>query len=52
MKFTFIERNRHAHPVRVMCAVLDVSASGYYRWRGRPASRRQREDRRLSMEIQ
>ena len=51
MKFTFIERNRHAHPVRVMCAVLDVSASGYYRWRGRPASPRQHEDRRLSIEI-
>ena len=51
MKFAFIERNRQAHPVRVMCAVLEVSASGYYRWRQRPVSGRQREDRRLRVEI-
>jgi putative transposase len=51
MRFVFIERHRRAYPVRVMCAVLDVSASGYYRWRQRPESVRQRDDRRLRTEI-
>jgi len=30
-----------------MCNVLEVSSSGYYAWRGRPESRRSREDRKL-----
>ena len=51
MRFVFIERHRQAYPVRVMCGVLDVSASGYYRWRQRPESVRQRDDRRLRVEI-
>ena len=35
------------YPVLVMCDVLEVSSSGYYAWRGRPESRRSREDRKL-----
>jgi len=35
------------YPVLVMCDVLEVSSSGYYAWRGRPESRRSREDREL-----
>lgn len=34
-----------------MCRVLEVSTSGYYDWRGRAESRRQKEDRRLVVEI-
>ena len=34
-----------------MCRVLAVSTSGYYDWRGRAESRRQKEDRRLVVEI-
>lgn len=34
-----------------MCRVLEVSTSGYYDWRKRPESRRQKEDRRLVVEI-
>lgn len=34
-----------------MCEVLGVSRSGYYSWRGRPESRRRREDRRLGAQV-
>jgi transposase InsO family protein len=34
-----------------MCEVLEVSRSGYYSWRGRPQSRRRREDRRLGVAV-
>src|SRR4051794_32132603 len=30
MRFRFIENRRVDYPVRVMCAVLDVSPAGYY----------------------
>jgi transposase-like protein len=33
-----------ALPVERMCALLDVSVSGYYAWRRRGASRRQMDD--------
>ena len=34
-----------------MCRVLEVSTSGYYDWRKRPESQRQKQDRRLVVEI-
>jgi len=47
VRYAFIDRYRHLYPVLVMCDVLEVSSSGYYAWRGRPESRRSREDREL-----
>ena len=38
--------------VRVMCAVLGVSSSGFYGWVNRPVSRREQENRRLLARIQ
>jgi transposase InsO family protein len=33
MQFGFVDEHRSVWPVRVMCAVLGLSASGYYAWR-------------------
>ena len=35
-----------------MCRALDVSESGYYAWKERPASTHEREDARIAAEIQ
>jgi transposase InsO family protein len=51
MRFCFIEDHRAAFPVRIMCAVLEVSASGYYAWRDRPESRRATENHALAADI-
>lgn len=46
-----IDRHLDRYPVRVMCAALGVSPSGYYAWRGRPESQRSRADRELKRVI-
>jgi putative transposase len=51
MRFRFIEDHRDVFNVRVMCAVLEVSASGYYAWRERPESRRDLANRELLAEV-
>lgn len=52
MKFSFIQENCSAWPVRVMCAVLGISVSGYYAWRSRAASKRTTANRQLLEQIQ
>jgi putative transposase len=51
MKFGFVDEHRNLWPVRVMCAALDLSASGYYAWRSRPESQRTCSNRALLQEI-
>lgn len=51
MRFRFIEAHREVFLVRVMCSVLQVSASGYYAWRGRPESARAKANRALLEDI-
>ena len=51
MKFGFVDEHRSVWPVRVMCAALDLSASGYYAWRSRPESRRAASNRALIDDI-
>jgi len=48
VKFAFIDAHRGGvWPVRVMCEVLDVSSSGFYRWLASPPSPRQRDNEAL-----
>ena len=51
MKFGFVDEHRNIWPVRVMCAALGLSASGYYAWRSRPESERACSNRALLEEI-
>src|SRR5688500_7781482 len=38
-------------PVRVLCELLEVSRSGYYRWKEPRATKRQRDDVQLAAQI-
>jgi len=44
MRFELIDVTKEHFPIQRRCQVLDVSQSGYFAWRSRPASPRQRED--------
>jgi hypothetical protein len=51
MRFHFNEDHREMSLVRVMCSVLEVSASGYYAWRGQSESIRSPTSRALLGDI-
>ena len=51
MRFGFVDEHRGVWPVRIMCEVLGLSASGYYAWRSRPESRRSVANRALLEDI-
>jgi putative transposase len=46
-----VSAHQAIHPVATQCRVLEVSTSGYYAWRYRPASRRAQEDEELTRRI-
>jgi transposase InsO family protein len=46
-----VTANQADFPVRTLCRVLKVSASGYYAWQGRPPSRRAVDDAVLTERI-
>jgi putative transposase len=49
--FRFVEREKAHHPVRTMCRLLGVSASGYWAWRRRCRSPRAAADAALALRI-
>ena len=51
MRYRFIEVEKAAYPIALMCRVLQVSRGGYYAWRTRPESARSRSDRKLLVDI-
>lgn len=51
MKFEFIDNHRSEFAVEKMCRVLDVSRSGYYRWRNAPESDRKNSNEALYVRI-
>lgn len=51
MKFAFILAERATWPIVLMCAVLKVSASGFYAWLKRPPSAHDQKDERLKVRI-
>jgi transposase InsO family protein len=52
VKFAFIEEHLQEYPVEVSCVVLEVSRSGFYLWKQRPQSPRQRRREVLAAKIQ
>jgi len=44
MRFALIDAKKAEVPVTTACAVLNVSVSGFYAWKRRPMSSRQRSD--------
>ncbi|KKK99521.1 hypothetical protein LCGC14_2631910 [marine sediment metagenome] len=47
MKFRLIEAEQAAHAILRLCKVIGVTRAGYYAWKGRGTSQREREDREL-----
>ena len=52
MRFQFMDEHRDEFPVRRMCNELNVSPSGYYAWRTRPASAREMANQELYNKIE
>ena len=49
MKFAWIQTEKATYPLAKLCRWLDVTQSGFYAWRARPASTHTRDDRRLKV---
>jgi len=51
VRFAFIETEKACFPVMLRCRVLQVSRSGFYAWRERPAAQRNRQDQTLALSM-
>ena len=44
MKFQFIDKNKKTHKVQTLCQMFGVTSSGYYQWKNRGKSNREKEN--------
>jgi transposase InsO family protein len=51
VKYPFIRDQRRQFPIVKLCAVMQVSTSGFYDWRKRTPSIREQENQRLLLEL-
>ncbi|MFD2602953.1 IS3 family transposase [Flavobacterium suzhouense] len=51
VKFEFIDQHLSCFPVKDMCRILNVSTSGYYKWRSKTLSKREQHNLVLLEEI-
>ncbi len=51
MRYQFIDAQKKAWPITLMCDVLDVSRTGYYDWAEREPSARSRSNQALDRHI-
>ena len=51
MRFEFIQAEKANFPITLLCRVLEVSCSGFYRWLDAQPSERQTKNERLKIEI-
>jgi putative transposase len=52
MKYRFVAAERASYPVRLLCKVVGVVASGFYAWLRRVPSRRQADDQRVKEKVE
>lgn len=50
-RYRFIEAEQACYPIALVCRVLRVARAGYYAWRSRSLSARQRADAALTIQI-
>jgi putative transposase len=51
MRYRFVAAERVSHPVRLLCQIVGVTASGFYAWLRRVPGRRQEDDQRVSERV-
>ena len=51
MSYRFVAAERAAFPVRTLCRLVGVAASGFYAWLRRRPGRRREDDRRVSERV-
>ena len=51
MRYRFVAAERASYPVRLLCRVVGVAASGFYAWLQRRPSRREQQDHSLAERI-